>query len=284
MYDALVFKTHRIGHGLAYAKHPSLLPVIRDRGIAIEICPASNQILGYVPDLRNHPAIGYYKSGVPIVIAGDDPGSFGYNDLTVDYYLVFMAWGLSLVDLREIANNSIRYSSMLDSNKLVGYTKFGAQWDAFVSTSYASMCASLVVNTSVISFTRVYPSYGPSDASVSVTLYGYGLENTLCSQLTCYFNDVATGGYLNKLNEVVCATPLGFSDTQTVNVSIGYANNMVNTGLKYKFVSSNSIRLVWDYEDVSGAEVSFRPNVFVLVFSMLNLIFFKNFLLNCFYF
>ncbi len=61
-----------------------------------------------MPDLRNHPAVTFYKSGVPIVIAGDDPGGFGYNDLTVDYYLIYMAWGLNLYDLREIANNSIK--------------------------------------------------------------------------------------------------------------------------------------------------------------------------------
>ncbi len=46
IYDAIVFKSHRIGHGLAYAKHPALLPYLKERDIAIEICPASNQILG----------------------------------------------------------------------------------------------------------------------------------------------------------------------------------------------------------------------------------------------
>ena len=46
VYDAIVFKTHRIGHGLAYIKHPNLYAQLRDRKIAIEVCPASNQILG----------------------------------------------------------------------------------------------------------------------------------------------------------------------------------------------------------------------------------------------
>ena len=47
IYDALVFNTRRIGHGLAYIKHPNLYGVLRERNIAIEICPASNQILGF---------------------------------------------------------------------------------------------------------------------------------------------------------------------------------------------------------------------------------------------
>ena len=46
VYDAIVFNTHRIGHGLTYIKHPNLYQYLRDRNIAIEICPASNQILG----------------------------------------------------------------------------------------------------------------------------------------------------------------------------------------------------------------------------------------------
>jgi adenosine deaminase-related growth factor len=46
VYDAIVFNTHRIGHGLGYIKHPNLYPYLRERNIAIEVCPASNQILG----------------------------------------------------------------------------------------------------------------------------------------------------------------------------------------------------------------------------------------------
>ena len=64
--------------------------------------------------MRSHPAINFYRSGLPIVIAGDDPGSFGYNELTVDYYMAFMAWGLNLADLKIIANNSLIYSTVPD--------------------------------------------------------------------------------------------------------------------------------------------------------------------------
>jgi adenosine deaminase CECR1 len=45
-YDAIVFQTHRIGHGLGFFKHPKLYPYLKERSIAFEICPASNQILG----------------------------------------------------------------------------------------------------------------------------------------------------------------------------------------------------------------------------------------------
>ena len=46
IYDALVLRTRRIGHGLSLAKRPDMYEYIRERQIAIEVCPASNQILG----------------------------------------------------------------------------------------------------------------------------------------------------------------------------------------------------------------------------------------------
>ena len=45
-YDALVLKTHRIGHGIGFFKNPQLYDTIRKRKIAFEVCPTSNQILG----------------------------------------------------------------------------------------------------------------------------------------------------------------------------------------------------------------------------------------------
>ncbi len=46
VYDSLLLRTHRIGHGLGFIKHPELYSFIRNQGIAFEICPTSNQLLG----------------------------------------------------------------------------------------------------------------------------------------------------------------------------------------------------------------------------------------------
>jgi adenosine deaminase-related growth factor len=46
IYDALVLRTRRIGHGLSLAKRPDMYQYIHQNQIAIEVCPASNQILG----------------------------------------------------------------------------------------------------------------------------------------------------------------------------------------------------------------------------------------------
>ena len=77
------------------------------KDICIEISLASNKVLNYVEDVRMHPGINYMRSGLRIVLSGDDPGTFGYNELTVDYYLAFMSWSLDLKDLKQLALNNI---------------------------------------------------------------------------------------------------------------------------------------------------------------------------------
>ena len=55
----------RIGHGIALVKLPSLaLKIAREKTVAVEVCPISNQELQYIQDLRNHPASILLAMGV----------------------------------------------------------------------------------------------------------------------------------------------------------------------------------------------------------------------------
>ena len=233
--------------------------------------------IGFVPDIRNHPALNYYKSGIPIVIAGDDPGSFGYNELTVDYYMAFMSWGINLYDLREIANNSIKYSSITEATRQEGFAKFTAQWSKFVDHMYGHICNNAIIssNQNQINITNFFPSYGPNDASIDMVVYGSGFENFLCKELTCYFNEVETRGVLNKFNELVCATPKGFSANEIARVAIGYGNITFNTSMTYRFIAAKSINILYDDSFSSGtcvqkslvlSIISFFFNFFKILF------------------
>jgi adenosine deaminase CECR1 len=55
LYDALLLGTKRIGHGFNLALHPHLKEIVKEKQICIECCPISNNVLGYVKDLRCHP-------------------------------------------------------------------------------------------------------------------------------------------------------------------------------------------------------------------------------------
>ncbi|CAF1279676.1 unnamed protein product [Adineta steineri] len=240
IYDALVLRTHRIGHGLSLAKRPDMYKYISERKIAIEVCPASNQILGYIADLRNHPGIVYHRSGIPIVLAGDDPGSFGYNQLTVDFYLATMAWSLNLADLKQFAWNSIEYSSLPSNRKNQGFQKWRNQWDLFINSSYKLACNQSFSNV-IMNISDILPAYGPYDKSINVTLFGSGFEIAICKNITCKFNEKETKGMIVDLNEIICPTPLNNNHLSTVSISLIIDKKIIQSGLKFKFISSLSV-------------------------------------------
>ena len=116
---------------------------------------------------------------MPIVIGGDDPGSFGYNDLTVDFYLIYMAWGLDLYDLKVIANNSIKYSMIPEEIRVQGYKKFEQEWNNFINSIFENVCKSnsyLNFNIKRLKIIGLLPEYGPADESNQIIVYGHGFD------------------------------------------------------------------------------------------------------------
>ena len=132
LYDAILLGASRIGHGVALFKHPRLMELVKERGIAVEVCPLSNQMLGYVPDLRNHPAVLYINAGLPVVLSTDDPAIMRHS-LSHDFYVAFMAWGLDLRSLKQLAMNSLIYSSLSPDEKRAALAVWETRWQAFVA-------------------------------------------------------------------------------------------------------------------------------------------------------
>ncbi len=130
--DAILLAAKRIGHGIALFKHPLLMQIVKERSIAIEVCPISNQVLGYVGDLRNHPAVLYINSGLPVVICPDDPAIWK-STFSHDFYAAFMAWGLDLKCLKQLAMNSLIYSAMKPEEKERALEFWREKWEKFVN-------------------------------------------------------------------------------------------------------------------------------------------------------
>ena len=72
MYDAVLLGCKRIGHGFALIKHPSLINIVKKKEVCLEVCPWSNLCLGYVHDMRTHPARQLLTKGIKCSINPDD--------------------------------------------------------------------------------------------------------------------------------------------------------------------------------------------------------------------
>jgi len=101
----------RIGHGVAvlYENEPfQLMESMRRRGVLVEICLTSNEVILNVAG-NKHPFLDYKRSGVPMTLASDDEG-ISRIDLSNEYLLAVLRYKLSYRDLKTLARNSLEYS------------------------------------------------------------------------------------------------------------------------------------------------------------------------------
>ncbi len=100
--------------------------------MCIEICPLSNQIVNYVYNLTQHPGISFYHLGLPISINSDDPGRFGYNGCTPDFFIAAHAFGFDLKDMKLLGIYSIKHAIISEDAKKELLAAFNEQWNEFV--------------------------------------------------------------------------------------------------------------------------------------------------------
>jgi adenosine deaminase CECR1 len=224
LLDVVLLNSKRIGHGIALVKYPYLLSVVKERGIAIEVCPVSNQILGYVPDLRNHPAVNFLRSGNAVVLGADDPGTFGYDNFSVDWYQAYMAWGLDLADLKTLAYNSLMYSGLTSDEKTDAVNKWKLQWDHFAATVKAEACSTnFTADNTNVTFGKIFPRQVTDHQPINITVYGRNFHTAICQKVVCKFNDAISvyARYITNFKLICQFSPRVSNDINvTVHVSL----------------------------------------------------------------
>lgn len=100
---------HRLGHGVRAAEDPAVLMEVVARGIALEVCPASNVALGVYPGLDAVPLQTLLDAGASVALGADDPLLFG-SRLLDQYEAARDVHGLDDDALARLGRSSIEAS------------------------------------------------------------------------------------------------------------------------------------------------------------------------------
>ncbi|KAF8077740.1 hypothetical protein FPV67DRAFT_10272 [Lyophyllum atratum] len=134
LYDAILLGTKRIGHGYSLVKHPKLIETCRQKGIAVEVCPISNEILRLTSSMPMHPLPILLNHGVPVALCSDDPAVFGNMGLTFDFFQVLVASEVTgLSTLGQLARDSLEHSTLEEGEKRRAILSWEHQWNKFIT-------------------------------------------------------------------------------------------------------------------------------------------------------
>ena len=104
----------RIGHGISAIKNQKTMDLIKEKNIALEICPTSNVQTKAIDSYKNHPFYEFYKKGISVVLNTDN-STVSNTTMNKEYEIMIDTFNLKKEDLMNIYKNSIK-SSFADKN------------------------------------------------------------------------------------------------------------------------------------------------------------------------
>ncbi|HET7839124.1 MAG TPA: adenosine deaminase [Rectinemataceae bacterium] len=117
----------RIGHGTSAIQDPSLMDLLKDRGIPLEICPTSNVVTGkYVRSYADHPMKAFLARGLLVTLNTDDPVLFDV-ELNGEFGNAARHLGWTASQIVTVLRNGIRATFMDESGKAAALARLDAQ-------------------------------------------------------------------------------------------------------------------------------------------------------------
>jgi len=111
-----VLGAQRLGHGIRVIEDPQLVQLVRERDIALEVCPTSNLQTGAVDSLGLHPLKELYHQGVRVTVNTDDP-SVSNTTLTDEYMVVIRGIGMTLEELKHMILMAVQAAFLPEPEK-----------------------------------------------------------------------------------------------------------------------------------------------------------------------
>jgi adenosine deaminase len=110
-------RTQRLGHGFRVLEDAELVAEVRDRGIALEVCPSSNVGLSLVPSYPEHPLPGLVDTGLAVTLNTDIPNVLGDLTLTQEYVRVKDTFGYDDAALARFSRTAVEASFAPEETK-----------------------------------------------------------------------------------------------------------------------------------------------------------------------
>ncbi len=101
----------RIGHGVRCLEDPAVVELLLARGIMLEVCPTSNDLLQVVERIEDHPLPDLLDAGLRVCLNTDDPGWFA-TDLTTELRLATEHLGVGREQHRAMQLDAVAASFM----------------------------------------------------------------------------------------------------------------------------------------------------------------------------
>jgi aminodeoxyfutalosine deaminase len=106
----------RIGHGLAAARDPEVMALLRQRAVPVEVCLSSNVSTGVLARVREHPLDRFLAEGLTVTINSDDPAMFG-TSLTRELECAVENFSLTRAQLVRLLVNAARAAFLPEADK-----------------------------------------------------------------------------------------------------------------------------------------------------------------------
>lgn len=106
----------RIDHGNSIVSNEAMQKVVKNKELALTMCPLSNLKLQVLTDLNTHPAMQLHNKGIIVTINSDDPAYFG-GYINENYLALAKAQNLKIEDITELAINSFKGSFLPNTIK-----------------------------------------------------------------------------------------------------------------------------------------------------------------------
>ena len=106
----------RIGHGFTAAQDASVLALLRERRIPLEVCPTSNLATGLLARLEDHPLPKFLAAGLEVTLNSDDPAMFG-TSLEGEYLAAAQQFALSREQIIHLCATGFRASFLPEEEK-----------------------------------------------------------------------------------------------------------------------------------------------------------------------